>query len=746
VAISNIETASDTNLGYGKILATLMRRKFWVLGTLLSVLTLSIAVTLRQQSSYQSSMQLLVEPNYQNAPARGDQVTPTVEQKNEEGDYATQLALMRSQQFVYKAVELLRPQYPELSAEDISNGLTLTQVQEQKVQTKIFGVSYISNDPLKTLKVLEALKQVYQEYNLDQQKRRLTEGLTSINEQLETIRGSLSKSQSGLERFRRQQNLIDPEKQADTVSQMLGKIVQEQQDVSAQYQVAQAQFNTLQQQLSQSPQDALIAARLSGSARFQNLLNELQKTELQITNRRVTFTDQAPQVRSLLKRRQAQTNLLEQEVERVLGQVSALPSTTGESLLKAGQQSATDLTLVGKFAEAQAALASLQARAQSLARAEEVLRSELNRFPGLIAEYDRLKPEIDIQRSVLQQLLGERQKLSSELSRGGFSWQVVEPPKLGKKLGPEPRRNLLLGAVVGLFLGGVLAFVREMIDGVVHTPDDLKRQVAPPLLGILPELREIQPKALSRQFLRGWQPTPTSPLQMFQWSPIQESLVMVYKNIQLLTSKVTLRSLVITSALPGEGKSTLVLGLALSAARLHQRVLVIDADLRAPSLHDKLTLSNQKGLSTLLEDNDATVLPTRVSFLNMHIDVLTAGPASTDPLQLLSSQRMRELITTAELNYDLVLLDTPPVLGLVDTVLVSSLCSGIVLVGRLDQVTQTEFSQAIAALDQLNVVGIVANGSHRAPTTMYNRVNEQNGNVSTHPLKYVSQNKPYDLN
>ena len=393
-----------------------------------------------------------------------------------EEDYATQLALMRSQQFVRRAAELLRSNYPEISAEDVGRGLTLTQVQEQKVQTKIFGITYVSNDPFKALKVLEALKQVYQEYNLDQQKLRLTRGLTSINEQLDTIRGSLLKSQSGLEQFRRQQNLIDPQKQADMVSEMLGKVVQEQQDVAAQFQAAQAQFNTLQQQLAQSPQEALIAARLSGSVRFQSLLNELQKTELQIANKRITFTEDAPPVRPLLEQRQAQINLLRQEVERVLGQV---PDSGAESLLKTGQRSATDLGLITKFAETQAVLASLQARSQSLAGAEQGLRSELNRFPGLIADYDRLKPEIDIQRSVLQQLLAERQKLSSELARGGFSWQVVESPKLGNKLGPDPKRNLLLGAVIGVFLGGVLAFVREMIDGVVHTPDELKRQVAP---------------------------------------------------------------------------------------------------------------------------------------------------------------------------------------------------------------------------------------------------------------------------
>lgn len=702
----NINMEFDTDLGYGQLFDTLKRRKFLVLGTLLGTLAISFAVTLREQPSYQSSMQLLVEPNYQNTPARADQSTSPAELTNEE-DYATQLTLMRSQQFIRTAVEQLRPQYPKISPESISTGLILTQVNEQDVQTKIFEVSYTSDDPIKTLQVLEALKQTYQQYNLDQQRLRLTRGLTSIDEQLETIERDLSESQSGLEKFRRQYNLIDPQKQADTVSERLNQVVQEHQETIAEQQAAQAQFDTLQQQLSQSPQDALIAARLSNSPRFQGLLNELQKTELQLADGRATFTDEAPEIQFLLENRQAQVNLLQQEVGRVLGQTSDSTQVSSESLLETGQQGATDLALVSKFADAQALIASLQARSQSLTKTEQLLRSELNRFPGLIAEYDRLQPEINLQRTVQQQLLAERQKLSSELLRGGFNWQVVEfPTKPGEKVGPQLKRNLLLGGVVGLFLGGVLAFVREMTDEVVYTADDLKRQVTPPLLGILPELQEQQSLSASL-------------LPMFQWSPSWESLVSVYKNIQLLTSEVPLRSLVVTSAVAGEGKSTLVLGLALSAARLHQRVLVIDADLRVPSLHHNLALSNEEGLSTLLGDNTAKVLPVRFSFLNTNIDVLTAGPPAEDALQLLSSQQMRELMATFESDYDLILLDAPPVLGFVDTVLVSSLCSGTILIGRLGQVTQTEFSQVIAALDQLNVVGIVANASHPASTISY---------------------------
>jgi capsular exopolysaccharide synthesis family protein len=150
--------------------------------------------------------------------------------------------------------------------------------------------------------------------------------------------------------------------------------------------------------------------------------------------------------------------------------------------------------------------------------------------------------------------------------------------------------------------------------------------------------------------------------------------------------------------------------LALSAARFHQRVLLIDADLRRPTLHQMLNLPNEQGLSTLLS-NDAT-LPSHSSIQSSGaaIDILPAGPTPADPVNLLSSQRMRELMAEFEKNYDLILLDASPVLGMVDAIIAASLCSGVVLVSRIGQVTKTELAQATAILSKLNVIGVVANG------------------------------------
>jgi capsular exopolysaccharide synthesis family protein len=199
--------------------------------------------------------------------------------------------------------------------------------------------------------------------------------------------------------------------------------------------------------------------------------------------------------------------------------------------------------------------------------------------------------------------------------------------------------------------------------------------------------------------------------QFFHWQAFRESLDLIYQNFQLLNTEGRLKSLVVTSALAGEGESTFALGLAISAARLHQRVLLIDGDLRSPSLHKMLGLPNEIGLANLLIDNSPIPLIQKNTDESEYgnLAVLTAGTGSTDPAKLLSSQRLRRLISTFEKSYDLVIIDAPPTLGMVDAMLLASRASGVLMVGRIDHVSRSEVIKASSSLGRLNLVGIIAN-------------------------------------
>lgn len=702
----------ETDPGYGQLLGVLVRRRLWLLGGLLSIMSAAAVYTLLQKPVYQSSMQLLVEPNYESKP--GTETEQQFADSTVEIDNSTQLTQMRSSQLMQQAVEQLQATDPDLDAETLQRSLILTQVEEDKVKTKVFQVLYTDNDPQKTQRVLSTIQQVYQDYNREQQKQRLDKGLAFINEQLPLLEGQVRQAEDSLKQFRQQQNLVDPEVQSKALVDSLSQVQQNQQDNNAEIRSLQARYQALQAQLARSPQQALIASRLSQSSRFQGLLNEIQKTELALEQERLRFRDRSPFVQQLLDQRQRQRALLGQEMRRVLGNTARV--TQGESLLSQGQLGATDLTLATDLVEAQVNLSALTAKGQGLAEAERSLTGQLRRFPALLAEYGRLEPRVEIGRTTLQQLLKARQDIALEIARGGFDWQVVERPKLGTKIGPSLFRNLLLGAIAGLMLGSVAALVRDSMDDSVHSLDEFKKQVALPLLGIVPALpHEATPAIITLPFYRRSDLVP-SPMEMIQWQPFREAMDLIYQTMQLLPAANGLKSLAITSALAGEGKSTLALGLAISAARLNKRVLLIDADLRRPSLHKQLSLPNEQGLSTLLtgelHDTRQSAIQLSHQYSDISIAVMTSGPAPADPVKLLSSGRMQRLIAELERSYDLVILDAPPILGIVDAVLTASFSDGVLLVGRIGQVTRAELAQALTALDRVNVVGVIANGSH----------------------------------
>lgn len=718
-----LNSTADNDPGYGQLFAVLVRRFPWFLGVFLASIAIAGFVTKQTPKTYQSGMQLLVEPNFKTREQTADGVSKTdFIDPSMVIDTATQLNLMRNSTHIEKAVRLLEPEYSDLTVEQMRRSLLLSQVKEKEdnVATKIFDVKYTDTDPKKTQRVLEALQKVYLEYNQQQQQERLSKGLKVINEQLEKVRKDLSDSESRLLRFRKTQNLTDPESQVKNLETELGAIEQERRATRAQYQEGLARYESLQEQLKRTPKTALVAARFAQSTRYQSLLNEIQKTDLALEQERLRFTDEAPSVQKLIEQRQRQQVLLQQEVAKTLGgDPSAISEVDLNNLQSQGNESQIDLTLAAQLVEAQTAVMGLRARDQSLSQKEAMVRAQLKRYPALLADFNRLQPSVNLHRQRLEQLLKAEQQLRQELDKGGFVWQVVEKPLVGSFVGPNMRQNMMLGAVVGLILGGITAALREASDDSVHTTAELEKQVALPLLGATPKLGSARGRDSMVKLPFG-KPDASAPwtVQVLQSSPRWESLDLIYKNIELLNSVHALKSLMVTSALPDDGKSALALGLAMSAARLHKRVLLIDANLREPSLHKQLNLPNEQGLSTLLA-NDVD-LPNQISIQSSgssFIDILTAGPVPADPANLLSSPRMNQLMATFEENYDLVLIDAPPVLGIVDALLTGSACRSTIMVASIGRITRSQLTQATAMLSKINLIGVVANGVSNSNST-----------------------------
>ncbi len=705
-------TVEEPEFGYGQLLQILWQRIYWFGGALVGSLGLAIIVTLLKPPTYESSMQLLVEPNVSKSISiNSEDGTPPDSYQEIELDYVTQLNLMRSKEFVEDVVII----FPDICEsgdsqkaciKNFQESLTLSQIEEEDTQTRIFEAVFISNDAQRARQSLKALQHVYLNYNQNQQARRLTEGLVLVNRQIDQVQSDLRNSQQALQQFRQEGGTIDPEKQSLEAATMLEQLVQAQQAVNADYKEAQAQYSAIQQALAINPQQAMMAAKLSQSVRYQGLLEALQTSEIALSERLAVYTGSDPIAQDLQAQRDLQVELLRQESQRLLGSAAI---TRESDLLANGQLGESGLALVTELINSQIRLSGLSARLTSLAQAQQPLQQQLEAYPALIAQYDRLQPEVETHRASLEQLLQTRQELSNEIAQGSFKWAMVESPDPGVKISPNPLKNLALGTVAGLFLGGLLAYGRESVDTVVRTSEDLNKQTALPLLGVLPEVGAYAPGFMLRRRARQAAFAENdSVLSLVQRESFREVIDLIYKNIQLAATP--LKSVMVTSAIAGEGKTTVAVGLALSAARSHKRVLLIDANLRNPTLHKQLGLSIKRGLTVLLASVE-TPMPVTVLLAGTQIDILTSGPLSEDPVQLLNAHRMKELVARLELQYDLIVFDTSAVLGRVDALQIASLCKGVVLVSRLDRVSKSELSQATTILARVNQIGIVANGS-----------------------------------
>ncbi|ELS33277.1 MULTISPECIES: GumC family protein [Pseudanabaena] len=709
-AKTNGAVVVEQDPGYGKIFAVLSRRRFWLLGGLTVGLALAVVLNFLSKPKYTSVMRLLVESTYKSNTSSSSFIDSNVQI-----DYATQLNLLQSSSMFQKAANLLAAEYPTITGGELQS-LKIGMLGGKEAPTKIVEVQYTAVDPVKTRQVLRAFQKVYTDYNREQQEKRLQNGLAGIDEQVTNVRKSISEAAEALEEFRRKNNLFDANQRVTEVTSALNAIEQQQRSTKLDYEQAITRLESLQQKLNISPQDAVLLTRLNQSQRYQALVAEMQGIEVALNREKARFQTSNPIVEALELRFKQQQASLEEERRSILGDanLASYPKWNGDQL------SGIDITLASQIVETQTQLALLQARLDTLASQEQDLRAEINRLPKLLGEYETLKPKLQVQQDTLQTLLKNRQELSLEIARGGFDWQVVEEPGLGITDSADGlRKNLLLGVVAGLFLGGMAAFLRDMQDDTMHTYDDLEQQISSlSLLGMTPQYLQAEESNSNflPQFLKGQSVSPLT-IEIVQWLPFRESLDLIYKNIQLnnYSQESPIRSLVITSALPSEGKSTIALGLATSAARLHKRVLLIDADMRSPALHKQLNLPNERGLSTLLASKGSIDSRDVIQSSNSAIDILTGGPIPSDSVTLLSSEWMQNLISKFEQEYDLVIVDAPPILGTVDTIQIASYCGGVVSVARIDRITRGEFSQAISVLQKLNLIGVIANAVKELP-------------------------------
>ncbi len=374
-----------------------------------------------------------------------------------------------------------------------------------------------------------------------------------------------------------------------------------------------------------------------------------------------------------------------------------------------------------KIAEARIGISGQQAKVRGLEQRLREYDVTLRNIPGISIELGNLERQqraAEELYSILSQKLGQIR--IAEQSERGFAKVIRSAVAPEAPLKPRKAVNLAMGLMLGLMLGVGAAVARRKLDTRVYTPDDLTVSDIN-MIGVVPDMRQLIKKEFGKRTkidFEGREISTGLVALIAPISPIAEAYRRLYIKLQFSRDDRGIQNLMITSPKAGAGKSTTALNLAFTTAQAGRRTLVVDADLRRPSLHDKLGLPEGPSLLELLSEDESRWDSERffTGFENLY--VITGIPVS-QPAELLGSRKMIDLVERFRSEFDIVIFDTPPVLGAVDPVLLSRQCDAVIVVASADGTDMDSLKQSIEELRSVgaNVIGTVLNRFD--PSSMY---------------------------
>lgn len=680
-----VERQSEES-GWREFLGLVRRRGFVLLGVSATVMATVFYSTLTHRLEYEGSFRLLVEPLNDEIRLQELAGVQNQNQNVSKLDYASQIQVLKSPELINSIVKQLQGSYPNIDYDAIVKYLTIMRLGE----TKIIEVRYRNDDRDKIKVVLDRIAQTYLDYSLEKRQTSLRQGLQFVEKHLSSMQKRVDQLQKELQLFRQQYDFVDPESQSREIAEQVSALSQQRLIVNQQLATAQANFKNIQTQEGE-------LATLNQATVYQQLIVQLRQLESHIAMEQTRFLDESPHIQTLKEKRDGILPLLRKEAQRF-----------------------SDV----KVAEVAANVKILEVQSQELARAEQLLEKKRKQLPVLTRQYTEQLRKLQVATESLNRFLTTRETLQIQVAQTELPWQLIQAPvKPEYAVSPDTRRSLILGFIASLALGIGAIVLLDQYDNKYHILHALKQKIKQPLLGAIPFEKHLQsnPNQIGRHRILTEQisdsitryiPKRTTARDDGNYSAkFVEALRLLYTNIQLLTSDRPIRSIVVSSAMKEDGKSTVAFHLAQIATAMGQRVLLVDADLRSPILHNLSELSNHWGLSNLITTNvPVSEAIQKPAFLNQ-LSILTAGQIPPDPTKLLSSDKMKQLMADFQKTFDLVIYDAPSIVGLADASLLAPHTDGILMVVRLDKTDRSVFKRGLDSLKmaRINILGVVAN-------------------------------------
>lgn len=546
--------------------------------------------------------------------------------------------------------------------------------------TYLLLVSYRSPDPQLAANVANEIANSYMQHTYTLRIRSSANLSSFVERQIEDLKAKMERSGQRQAQFERELNVINPEEKTSILSARLMQINTEFTNAQGDRVRKESQFNSMKS-------GSLEAAQISSQGEALIKLNErVNESRQKLAVIKSTYGINHP------------------EYKKVASDVSEL------------QRQFEDLrrNIAGRI---EADYNQAKNREMMLKRTVEETKNEFDSLNARSFQYQQLKREADGDKKLYDEL---NRKIQEAGINAGFQSNSMiriadEARAAARAVFPSIRLNLLLAMLFATLVGIGAAVLTDMLDNTLRDPEQVSRSLNTDVIGTLPSVKDIKGligNSALPQMMNGLvKYTGAEARDGYKAiSTYEESIRTLRNSILLGDFDRRLRSLLVTSATPGEGKTTTAVHLAVAHSDQRKKTLIIDCDLRRPSVHQKLNIHPTQGLSNVLTEEigwrDVIMKIDRHPYL----DIIAAGPPSRRASDLIGS-RMVELLEEASKEYDLIIVDSPPLLGFAEPLQMATAADGVIVVTKAGQTSRKAVATVIQTLQRLraNVVGVVLN-------------------------------------